>query len=639
MKGRGDNLEQITQLSGGLISELESICTLISLPESRNSNCVVVNGSLGVSPPSADERDEKSGLTTVTSISYTTNLKNYLGDEKETIKKPPLKHVNSPFKTKKPCEVPSLPAGREHHDATLIVKNHTTEIIEERMDVVSPKLDSHAEANRPSEESLPLHDHGHVRVVASSTIAPLSILKDKESIIKKMLVKDKDDIEQGKAKEELQNSFIWRAYRHKGNKNNLSSQKLENCPCGSGFAFRWLWKFLGPYKFPLLLFVIIYFLFVTCGAAFLLKKSFVIPGLRTQVTRLKANVDALEFQVDRFTNQVDELAANIQNLTGQVDRLESENNRFAAENDILTANNAEYALLNSQLEARNQEYKALNVALNTTVENYRFLNDQLHRENDHYKSLNDQLNQTVLMFSSEVSSLQEVRDNLTSSVSSFQNLTGFLQLEVGSISQKNTALNETVAMLQVIKNALEANNEYYRQLNANLSTVVSFLNTTSNFIGETFDSIVSYLSSTIIVNRNLVLNQLYLTMRQIVSNWRCGIADTFLEPWVDDTTSPIGINSYLDVLSYVNTTVFSQLCISLSDFETFLGNKFAFLMVPSDISLSQMSSGLNAYTTATLKYYFPGEGQRGLTAVNWDKANFKCSNLPVTLRFSLYGQH
>jgi hypothetical protein len=290
------------------------------------------------------------------------------------------------------------------------------------------------------------------------------------------------------------------------------------------------------------------------------------------------------------------------------------------------------------LEARNEEYKALNVALNTTLDNYRFLNLQLHQENNHYKNLNNQLNQTVLMFSSEVSSLQDVRDNLTSSISSFQYLTSILRFEVGSISQKNIELNQTIAALQDVKETLEVNNEYYRQLNANLSTVVSFLNATSNFIGGTYDSIVSYLSSTIIVNRNLVLNQLYLTMRQIVNNWRCGIKDTFLEAWVDDTNTPIGIDSYLDVLNFINTTVFSQLCISLSDFELFLGNKYASLAAPSDISLSQLSSGLNVYTTAAFKYYFPGEGQKGLIAASWDQANFKCTNLPSSLRFHLFNQ-
>ncbi|MCL4419740.1 hypothetical protein M1146_06645 [Patescibacteria group bacterium] len=329
---------------------------------------------------------------------------------------------------------------------------------------------------------------------------------------------------------------------------------------------------------------------------------------------------------------------NVRNLSGQVDRLEIENDRFTAENVKLSANNAEYARQNLQLEANNKEYKALNGALNATVENYRSLNEQLHLENDRYQNLNQQLNQTVLEFSSQITSLTEVRDNLTRSVNTFQNLTKLLQSEVGSFSEQNAVLNGTVAMLQDIKNALEANNEYYRQLNSNLSTVVSFLNSTSSFIGQTTDSIVAYLSHTIVVNRNLVLQQLYLDMSQIAGKWRCGITDTFLEPWVDATNTPIGCSSYQDVLSYVNTTVFNPLCVSLLDFQLFLANRFAFLTTPCSISLSQLSSGVNVYATATLKYYFPGEGRVGLTDVDWDKANYKCSELPRDLRFSLYGQ-
>lgn len=642
MNGSGDGEVKSTQLSGELQSELHSTGTLLSLPASRNSNYVVRNDSLSLLLQSADEPKSntvKNGLIKYTSVNTTYTPDDNLRYENEPAKKTPLKYVSSPFRAKNPSESRNLQCGRNHDTATLIVKNHKADHIEQSSVTKVDHLDEENKAFRKSVFS-PLHDKKNGNITSSIAPTAPKIVKDEESTIKKIRI---DDEEQGQTIKKIPNVIMglaapYRQFRSNENKSKLSTSKEKISSCSSEFVFRGLCKILSAHKIPILLVVVIYFLFITFGAAFLLKKSFAIPGLRFQVSRLSENVDELEVQVDRFHDQVDNLEANIQNLTGQVDRLETENDRFALQNDILTANNAEYALQNSQLEARNQEYKALNVALNISLENYRFLNLQLHQENEHYKNLNDQLNQTVLLFSSEVSSLQDVRDNLTSSVWSFQNLTSTLHLEVGSISQKNIVLNHTIAALQDIKESLEINNEYYRQLNANLSTVVSFLNATSNFIGGTFDSIVSYLSSTIIVNRNLVLNQLYLTMRQIVNNWRCGITDTFLEPWVDDTSTPIGIDSYLDVLNFINTTVFSQLCISLSDFELFLGNRYAFLKSPSDISLSQLSSGLNVYTTATLKHYFPGEGQKGLTAVSWDQANFKCTNLPSSLRFYLFHQ-
>lgn len=640
MDGRDDAQVQFTQLSGELQSELHSTGTLVSLPASRNSNYAVMNGSLSLLLQSADEPKSsavENGLIKYTSVNTTATPDDNQRDENEPAKKTPLKYVSSPFRAKIPSESHNLPFGRNHDTATLIIKNHAADHIEKSSVTKVDQLDEKNEAIRKS-DFFPLHDKNNGNVTASMKLAAPKIVKDEESTIKKIRI---DDVEQGQSIKKIPNILMglaspYRQFRSNEKKSKLSTSKEKISSCSSEFVFRGLCKVLSPYKIPILLVGVIYLLFVTCGAAFLLKKSFSIPGLRLQVSRLSENIHELEVQVDRFHDQVDKLEANIQNLTGQVDRLETENDRFATQNDILTANNAAYALQNSQLEAHNQEYKALNVALNISLENYRFLNLQLHQENEHYKNLNDQLNQTVLLFSSQVSSLQDVRDNLTSSVRSFQNLTSILHFEMGSISQKNIALNQTVAALQDIKESLEINNEYYRQLNANLSTVVSFLNATSNFIGGTFDSIVSYLSSTIIVNRNLVLNQLYLAMRQIVNNWRCGITDTFLDPWVDDTSAPIGIDSYLDVLNFINTTVFSQLCISLSDFELFLGNRYAFLGAPSDISLSQLSSGLNVYTTATLKHYFPGEGQKGLTALSWDQANFKCTNLPSSLRFHLF---
>lgn len=608
--------------NNGVVSELKSSATLVSLPASRNSNYIVINGGTGVLLPSTDDIP----LVDLTSARITVksgNALTYLNNQGEVeSRKNKLKHVTSPFKTKIPREQPSSTSFQKNKNAG--------NFAETQLSVPGIKETVH-----------------NVKKQVAETAAPASfqnVVKDTVSTAKKVLV---DDIEQGKIKSELQSTLIKFAtpfvIQSDVNKTNQESSvptrtMKKSHHCGSDFAARWLWSCLGPYKIPLVIFVIMYVLVVTCGASLLLKRTFVIPGLRTQINRLEGDIISLETQVDRFTIQVDALEVNVRNLTGQVDRLEIQNNRFSAENVKLAANNAEYAQLNSQLNANNKEYKALNGALNTTVENYRSLNEQLHRENDRYQSLNEQLNQSVLVFSSQVTSLQEVRDNLTTSVSSFQNLTNLLQSEVGSFSQQNAALNGTVAMLQDIKNALEANNEYYRQLNANLSTVVSFLNSTASFIGESFDSIVSYLAHTIVVNRNLVLQQLYLAMRQVVLNWRCGITDTFLEPWVSATATPIGINSYRDVLSYVNTTVLSKLCISLPDFELFLANRLAFLTAPSDISLSQLSSGVNVYTTATLKYYFPSQGGVGLTDINWDKANFKCSELPGELRFSLYGQ-
>jgi len=221
--------------------------------------------------------------------------------------------------------------------------------------------------------------------------------------------------------------------------------------------------------------------------------------------------------------------------------------------------------------------------------------DRLEDQNDRYEILNGQLNRTSeeLRFTAE-------------------------RLE-GTVDR----LNNTVIDLEKLNQDLKEENERYAELNSQLNTILLFLNETSANINETYEQLVSYLAEQITVNRVLVLQTLENIYDQQTVSWDCTFRDIFQgEPFIADEDVPIG-DGVPAVLEYVEEQILSEICISTSDFESFLEDRYSLEL----ITVNQLFQGVAVYLIAVMNYYFPDEGEPGLTAEDWASADYLCENV------------
>jgi hypothetical protein len=351
-----------------------------------------------------------------------------------------------------------------------------------------------------------------------------------------------------------------------------------------------------------------------------------IPGLQTQIEELELEVDRLGLEVDRLTTEVDRLAV-------QNDRLENLNDR-------LNSTVVEFEALNEQLNASNVVFELLNGDLNMTAFDLIGSVEDLQDQNEEFAILNTQLNETNLALSSEVNRLENATSLLERQNEQLFLLTESLSSETAQLESSNEQLNETVVDLEGMVVDFELENNRLTQLNSDLGTIVSFLNTTTANLDETFDAVSAFLAGQISVNRFLVLETLQNTYQQRLSSWDCDFRDAFRNrDFANDGNIPIGTDDYPEVVAYVDEQLLTELCLDQADFEQYLESAVVQggIVPPVSTTVNQLITGVQTYTNLAVDYYFPDNGDAvgGLTEEEWLEASYNCENLPADLQFSV----
>lgn len=253
--------------------------------------------------------------------------------------------------------------------------------------------------------------------------------------------------------------------------------------------------------------------------------------------------------------------------------------------------------LNSQIEELEKQVDRLETEV-----------DRLETQNDRYEMLNSQLNRTAAELEETNIELRFTADRLEFSVEN---------------------LNNTVFDLEQVNRDLTAENVRYAELNAELTTILDFLNETAENLNESYEAIVSFLAEQITANRVLVLLSLENTYDQQLMNWDCAFRDVFRgQAFITNEDIPIG-DDLPAVLTHVEEEILSEICIDTDDFEAFLNTRYSL----GSLTVNQLYQGVAVYVLAVMNYYFPDDGEPGLTPDDWAQAEYRCSNV---MSFSIF---
>lgn len=221
--------------------------------------------------------------------------------------------------------------------------------------------------------------------------------------------------------------------------------------------------------------------------------------------------------------------------------------------------------------------------------------DRLSQENDRFQELNNDLNQTV-------TNLEIVKNDL----------------------ERNVAdLNSTVKDLRDTNEDLKEENRKFAELNQDLQVIVSHLNLTANSLNQTYEQLAQDLAEMVQASRVIAILNIETLYQDQAQFWDCSFRDRFRnKPYVINEDAPIG-DEIAIVLDYMEERVLEPLCISRTDFSSFLDERFGLDLLSSN----NLFQGTEIYTTALLVYYFPDPGETGVTETDWAIAGYRCENV------------
>jgi DNA repair exonuclease SbcCD ATPase subunit len=352
--------------------------------------------------------------------------------------------------------------------------------------------------------------------------------------------------------------------------------------------------------------------------------------LKTQINRLEEQVGLLEKQVDELEAQVDRLSSEVDRLENEVDRFSNETNKLSDINDELELNIANYTIQNILLNFSLATYAQLNEELNETVVLLEMQVDKLEDQVTLYEMLNDDLNETARELTLKVDDLASLNRQISETNGQLWIAIEQLSNETSELSVLNEELNNTVSELgnQIARMAAEI--DRLENISLNLATLVGFINKTALEFDETFDAFSAKIAQQIDYNRALVIETLENLYKQRTAFWDCDFREYFLtEQFVQNRWVPIGKEMYPRVLAYIEERILSDLCLSTSNFEEFLGYEFVgSLDRRFNISFNELQRAVGLYTDNAENYFFPSGNATGVLPSTWAAADYKCANLP-----------
>jgi chromosome segregation ATPase len=273
----------------------------------------------------------------------------------------------------------------------------------------------------------------------------------------------------------------------------------------------------------------------------------------------------------------------------------------------------------------------LNNQLNDTIAELKGQNEFLEGQVDKFEELNKGLNATVDRLEGEVDRLEGEVTDLTDQNDRLEELVGSLSDETDHLSELNDLLQDNVDKLEDKISELETENDRLEKNIDDLETVVSFLDEVAGNIDETYEQISAFLAEQIKTNRFLVTEALENTFHQRVANWDCALRDQYaLEEFANDDNIAIPEDRITGVLEYVDERVLSDLCLDKGDFNSYLEDEYTL----NDVTIARLVTAVQKYTWDALDYYFPEEGETGLSDVDWADAKYDCGNLAANQKYT-----
>lgn len=329
---------------------------------------------------------------------------------------------------------------------------------------------------------------------------------------------------------------------------------------------------------------------------------------------------------------------DLENLQSEIDRLEQLNGQLSDQledyeeiTNRLNASVEELKVQNEILTESNNVYEELNGRLNDTITELQGHNEFLAQQVETLTKNVEDLNATADRLEGEVDRLEDEVDNLETQNDRLEGLVDSLTNETSTLKNLTDVLQENVDRLEDKIGSLETENTRLEDNISNLETVVGFLDEVAGNIDETYEQLASFLAEQITTNRLLVTETLQNTYHQRVANWDCALRDTFvLEAFASDENLAIPNNLMSDVMDFVDERVLSDLCLDLNDFQNYLTDRYG----NGDITTSRLVTSVQRYTWDALDYYFPEDGEEGLTGEDWATAEYDCGKLTVEQKFT-----
>lgn len=330
---------------------------------------------------------------------------------------------------------------------------------------------------------------------------------------------------------------------------------------------------------------------------------------------------------------------DVDNLSAEIDRLENLNKQLSNQlddyedlNNRLNETVAEFKRQNEVLSESNDIYEELNGRLNDTVAELKEQNQFLKEQVDTFAGLNQDLNSTVIELKGEVDRLEGEVTNFTDENNRLENLVNSLSNETDTLTNLSDVLQENVDRLKGQVGNLQTENGRLESSIDDLKTVVGFWNDVAGGWDDTYEKMAAFLAQQISTNRFLVLQALQNTYHQRVADWDCGLRAKYaLEPFAQDDSVTIPSDKYSDVISFVDERALSDLCLSRSNFESYLSSRYS----DGDISIDRLVTSVRRYTWDAIDYYFPETGEEGVTAEDWATAMYSCDNLMPSQKYSV----
>jgi cell division protein FtsB len=394
--------------------------------------------------------------------------------------------------------------------------------------------------------------------------------------------------------------------------------------------------FLFGMSKPVFAVVAFVLLFTTISAIVFFAEFLRIPGLDNQIA-------ALTSQVDRLEAEVQELQTEINRLTSEVDRLELEVDDLSLENDRLVVSNDRLEAQNSAFSDFVQQLNGTNIDIENWIQNVTNTTASLSLQVAQLTDENEALQNSTVFLENEVADLQDQADVLNRTNMAVEATNAVLETQVDNLNAEilssketnNLLMNQNYRLNTTVATLSEENAGLKAQIDR-LETVLTFLNESGN--NGTFPEVVQELNNLIESNQNLMITSLQNQYLSRVDFWLCSYMSEFSgRPFVVDPTLAIGATSYSSVIANVNSGALVPLCLNRSNFEDFMKVNFLNaqpgLPRPYNVSTNKLRSAVTQYTTRALNFYFPDNGEAGISPQDWAEANYTCSRLQSNLMF------
>lgn len=394
---------------------------------------------------------------------------------------------------------------------------------------------------------------------------------------------------------------------------------------------------LGMSK-PVFAFVALALLLTTASAIVFFTQFLRIPGLDNQIAALTAQVDRLESQLVELQNEIDRLSTEVDRLGSEVDALSLENDRLESENDRLQVENAAFDELYQKFNGTNADFVDLLQSLSNTSDNLLLQVTQLTLETASLKNSTASLEMQVGDLQDQAETLNTTNSelNATNQILETQNVK--LNSDIILLNGTNNALMTQNKNLTASVTALDQQNTDLKEQVDRLESVVGFLNETTT--NGTFEELIQTLGSLIETNRNLVLTNLKTQYLSRVDNWLCDFLTDFAgKAFIESPNIGIGASDYPSVISNVDLGAMVPLCLDTDNFEGFVSLTFPSslngMSSPYNVTTNQLRSAVAQYTSQALNYYFPDQGEVGISPQNWTQAGYACEGFPSSLKFAI----